>query len=179
MSILTLASASSAYRGYEYYTANKVLLFTKTGERQYRGIVSGSGDTKYDVFVDEEHPRKSKCTCPHANGRYIICKHKVAMYFKEHPDEAEEYYESLLDDEYDEDDDCDEDDDYYEDTAYRYDGASHSMVKDDEALEAQTDAVIDCISHMSRDELQQALLQLLFDGSARQFWKFIEEHGVI
>ena len=31
MSILTLASASSAYRGYEYYTANKVLLFTKIG----------------------------------------------------------------------------------------------------------------------------------------------------
>lgn len=60
MSILTLASASSAYRGYEYYTANKVLLFTKIGERQYRGIVSGSGDAKYDVFVDAEHPRKSK-----------------------------------------------------------------------------------------------------------------------
>ena len=82
-------------------------------------------------------------------------------------DNIDDYLMDDDDDEYD--DEYDEDDDYYEDTAYWYDGASHSMVKDDEALEAQTDAVIDCISHMSRDELQQALLQLLINLCVKHF----------
>lgn len=28
-----------------------------------------------------EHPRKSKCNCPHADGRQVICKHMIALLF--------------------------------------------------------------------------------------------------
>lgn len=44
-------------------------------------LVAGSGDEDYHVHVDMEHPRKSTCDCPLANGNKIICKHIVAVYF--------------------------------------------------------------------------------------------------
>lgn len=28
-----------------------------------------------------EHPRKSKCNCPHADGRRVICKHMITLLF--------------------------------------------------------------------------------------------------
>lgn len=31
-------------------------------------------------MIDTEHPKKSKCNCPHAEGKKIVCKHKTTRY---------------------------------------------------------------------------------------------------
>ena len=95
MSIRTLASGASAWRGYEYYTEKKVLSFTQTSEDEYTGQVAGSGPIPYQVKINTAHVRRSKCNCPHANGRRVICKHMVALFFAAFPGEAEQYMEEV------------------------------------------------------------------------------------
>lgn len=38
-----------------------------------------------------EHPRKSKCNCPHADGRRVICKHMIALLFTASPEAANKH----------------------------------------------------------------------------------------
>lgn len=52
----------------------------------YDAIVEGSKE--YKVHLDINHPRKSSCSCPHADGKRIICKHIVAVYFAVNPKEV-------------------------------------------------------------------------------------------
>lgn len=91
MSILTVASGASVWRGYTYYKDNKVLLFSQIGEDEYEGMVAGNAADPYHVKINVAHIRQSKCNCPHANGRRIICKHMVALFFTAFPKEAEQY----------------------------------------------------------------------------------------
>lgn len=91
MSIRTLASGASAWRGYEYYTEKKVLSLSQTGENEYIGKVAGNDPVPYQVKINTAHVRQSKCNCPHADGRRVICKHMVALFFAAFPDEAEQY----------------------------------------------------------------------------------------
>ena len=95
MSIRTMASGASAWRGYEYYTEKKVLSLSQTGEDEYTGEVAGSGPTPYQVKINTAHVRQSKCNCHHADGRRVICKHMVALFFAAFPDEAEQYIEEV------------------------------------------------------------------------------------
>lgn len=90
MSIETAASQKSAWRGYEYYREGKVKSITKIDDTHYSGEVSGSESTSYSVTIDLEHPKRSKCTCPFANG-HKVCKHMVSLYFEVFPKEAEDY----------------------------------------------------------------------------------------
>ena len=46
---------------------------------------------EYYVIIDFLHPRKSSCTCPHATGRRIVCKHMVALYCTAFPEDAYRY----------------------------------------------------------------------------------------
>lgn len=89
-----LASGASLWRGYDYYTAHKVLSWEPTEPggypQQFDGVVSGNGDKPYEVHIDIAHPKKSTCTCPFAEGRHVICKHMVALYFTIYPAEADE-----------------------------------------------------------------------------------------
>ncbi len=94
MSILTLASGASAFRGYDYYERKKVLQTEQIRETKYRGRVSGNGAV-YDVVIDTAHPRSSACTCPHAAGTRKICKHMVALYFTVFPKEAVKYWQEV------------------------------------------------------------------------------------
>lgn len=91
MSILPNASGASAWRGYEYYTKHKVISFEQIGADEYVGKVSGSASKPYEVRINTAHIRQSKCNCPHADGKRIICKHMVALYFAAFPKEAEQY----------------------------------------------------------------------------------------
>jgi len=86
MGIIGVASGSSCWRGLEYYKHNKIEKIEKINENEYKSIVNGN--KKYEVYLNVEHIRKSKCNCPHADGKRIICKHIVATYFKAFPDEA-------------------------------------------------------------------------------------------
>ena len=85
-----LASGASLWRGYDYYTDHKVLSWEPAESggypQQFDGLVAGNGDKPYEVHIDIE----STCSCPFAEGRHVICKHMVALYFSVYPAEADE-----------------------------------------------------------------------------------------
>lgn len=89
MGLINLASGSSLWKGIEYYQKGKVKSVKQIDENTYKSEVQGSDNKSYHVHIDIEHPRKSKCNCPFADGRRVICKHMVALYFNVRPEEAE------------------------------------------------------------------------------------------
>ena len=91
MSIITMASGSSCWRGLDYYKSKKIKNIKKLNNNEYTSIVSGNKD--YNVYLNLEHPRKSTCNCPLANGKRIICKHIVATYFSAVPNSAKNFEE--------------------------------------------------------------------------------------
>ena len=118
------------------------------GEGIIQAVVSGKGNCTYDVIVDEAHPRKSQCTCPHAAGKRIVCKHMVAVYFTAFPAEAQKYIKEL--------------EEYWE---------------EEEQREQETEErLIAYVRKMKKGEAQEALLQLLFDGPEWQYDRFVEEY---
>ena len=169
MSLLTKASQKSKCRGYEYFIDKKVLSCDKISDCEYEGTVQGTMTEPYKVRINLEKTLSSICDCPFANGRKI-CKHMVAVFYTVFPDEAQKYideyrefkdyskkyhYDGFYDDfdDYDEDcDDCDETHDEFEDMLQNY------------------------IKKLSKSELQEALLQVLYDGPEWQFERFINEH---
>ena len=147
MSLIDLASGASAWRGYNYYKDGKVLRCLRTEEARYEGEVSGSTGEVYHVRLDLEHPRRSECTCPHAAGKRIVCKHQVALYFTAFPEEAEKYYREVIEAE---------------------EEAERERVR-------QETAVIERVRKMKKSELQDALLELLFNGPEWQYERFARE----
>ena len=109
MGIISLASGSSCWSGLDYYKEKRVVELNKINENEYSSIVKGTNN--YNVHLDIEHPRKSSCNCPLANGKRIICKHIVATYFTAFSNEAvsfeeeqnrlQEEYEKEQEEEYD------------------------------------------------------------------------------
>ena len=107
MGLKECASWESVCRGYDYYKEDKVLEIKQESETTFSSLVKGSNKAKYHVYIDIKHPRKSKCDCPHADGRRIVCKHQMATFFKAFPEEvkilerefalAERYEEELED----------------------------------------------------------------------------------
>ena len=144
MSVISVASTASVWRGYEYFEAGAVKQLEKADDGLLIGKVSGSGKNIYDVTVDLAHPKRSSCTCPHAAGRRIVCKHMVAAYFTAFPLEAEQYIAELRE-------------------------------AEDEQAEYE-EQVIKCVLKMKKTELQETILQILFDGPDWQYEKFIEEY---
>ena len=72
MSVISVASTASVWRGYEYFEAGAVKQLEKADDGLLIGKVSGSGKNIYDVTVDLAHPKRSSCTCPMlpADGSY-------------------------------------------------------------------------------------------------------------
>ena len=95
MSIMSSASGASVWRGYEYYKAKKVKLFTKLSDDEYECTVAGNRAQPYHVKINTAHIRQSKCNCPHADGRRIICKHMVALFFTAFPVQADNYIKEV------------------------------------------------------------------------------------
>lgn len=147
MGLIELASGASAWRGYDYYENNKVLSHNKTGENKYAGTVQGNG-RKYDVEINLEHPRSSSCNCPHANGKRIVCKHMVALYFAVFPKDAQRFYKDTV----------------------------IAQEEEEERQEKLENALIDHVSKMRKADLEEALLQVLFDGPEWQYEQFLREH---
>lgn len=87
MGLIDLASSNSLWRGIDYYQSKNVKKIKKISDDEYNSIVSGTEE--YNVHIDINHPRKSTCTCPFADGRRVICKHMVATFFTIYPEEAE------------------------------------------------------------------------------------------
>ena len=91
MGLIELASSNSFWRGVDYYENKKVTEWKKNDKDTYSGTVKGSNGKQYDVYVDLEHPRKSKCSCPFAEDKRVICKHMLALYFTAKPKALEDY----------------------------------------------------------------------------------------
>lgn len=54
MSILSIASNNSVWRGYEYYEGKRVLSWKQTGKHEFEGTVRGNGKDPYHVIIDTE-----------------------------------------------------------------------------------------------------------------------------
>lgn len=150
MGFLDCAGGASSWRGYEYFKGNKVRSITQIGETQYRAEVSGSNGRSYDVLVDTAHPRKSKCNCPHADGRKIVCKHMIASCFTAFPEEAERFYAEVI--------------------AY--------PEEEEERREALENKVLSYIGKMNKAELQQALIDALFSGPEWMYEQIVRDNGL-
>lgn len=83
------ASNNSLWRGVHYYKEGNVVSFKTCDQDIIKGIVSGSEDNFYDTTIDLAHPKKSTCNCPFADGRRVICKHMIALYFTAVPNSFE------------------------------------------------------------------------------------------
>lgn len=89
MGLLEVASGKSLWRGMEYYNQNRVANIEQITDTTFSSKVIGSDENKYQVYIDIKHPKKSKCNCPFAEGRLVVCKHMVATYFTIFPEEAQ------------------------------------------------------------------------------------------
>ena len=148
MGILNSASGKSIARGYDYFQRKKALVIKKDPDGVIYASVLGSGDAVYEVTVDPAHPRKSSCTCPHAAGKRIICKHMVAAFFTAFPEEAERYNEER-----------------------------EAYWREQERLQEEREAqMVRYIRKMKKSELQEALLQVLYEGPEWQYDRFIDEN---
>lgn len=146
MSFISSASGASRGYGYKYWEEKRVLSHERLSDHEAEGIVKGSQE--YHVKIDTLHPRKSTCDCAFAHGRKVICKHMIALYFTLDPHAAQEY-----------------------------DRAEREAAEAWEREQIETEQkVFDCVCGMNRDELQDALLRLLFEGPQWQFDDFAEEH---
>ncbi|MCQ2405953.1 MAG: SWIM zinc finger domain-containing protein [Oscillospiraceae bacterium] len=150
MSLLSCASGASIWRGYDHFEQKKVHDLEVKSDTQYMAAVDGSGRNRYGVMIDIAHPRKSMCTCPHADGKRIICKHMVAVFFTVFPGEAQKFYDEAMA--------------YQEEEERRQDELEDKLIK--------------YVSKMKKAELQQKLLALLFDGPEWQFERFLEENWI-
>lgn len=150
MGLIDVASGASVWRGYDYYKENRVKLLFEKAPGIFTATVKGMSPEPYIVEIDVAHPRKSKCNCPYAEGKMIVCKHKVAVYFAAFPKEAQKFYDEMI-----------------------------TYQEEEEKLEEELyDKVCEYVCKMKKSELQQALLELLFDGPEWQYDKFIQEHDL-
>jgi SWIM zinc finger. len=148
MSLLTLASSRSAWYGYDYYKAKNVVSFRQIDATEIQGLVKGSGDNQYEVLIDIERPRKSKCNCPHADGKRIICKHMIAVFFAAFPKEAEKYYADVV--------------------AYE--------LEEEKRQEEMAHAVASYVGKLKKAELQKLLLEILLEGPEWQYERFVRNY---
>lgn len=143
MSILNSASGASVWKGYAYYTKKKVERYVQLSDSEYEGTVAGSSGNHYHVKINTEHIRQSKCNCPFADGKRIICKHMVALYFSAFPSEADKYIKEVEE---------------YE--------------REEEAREQERIVEIErYVKSLTKAQLQSALIEaLLAEEESRDYW---------
>lgn len=150
MGMIECTSFASMWRGYGYYKENKVKNLQQISDTQYTAEVEGSTDEPYKVSIDIKHPKRSKCNCPHADGKLIVCKHKMAVYFAAFPEEAQRIYDEAMG--------------YQE--------------KEEKRREDIYEKVCQHIKKMKKNELQEALYNLLMFGPDWQYDNFVQELGL-
>ena len=85
---LNKASGANRWKGYYYYKAGNVLSTTYLSEDKVKAMVKGSENNIYEVILDLDKPTKSKCNCPFAIDRQVLCKHKIAAFYVLFPEFA-------------------------------------------------------------------------------------------
>lgn len=94
MKLVHLASQASFIKGLDYFENKAVVSIKRVDDGVFEGKVRGSNQQYYDVTINVNHPRQSTCVCPFAKGRRVICKHMVALYFTQFPDQAKSIFEA-------------------------------------------------------------------------------------
>ncbi len=143
---LRSASSDACWRGYDYFEKKMVKEFEAIDENRYIGDVRGSGNNMYVTTIDLKKPKKSTCTCPHAEESRRICKHKVALYFTVFPEEAGRFYDIQMN---------------------RLEAYETMMQRKYDELEKK-------IRNMKKDELREAVWFLLNSGPEWLHMKFID-----
>lgn len=146
MGIRNIASGQSVALGLDYYKKKKVIKCNQVSENNYEGLIQGK-QNKYQVSLDIKHPRKSKCNCPHAKDRRVICKHIIALYFEIFPKEVTLYLKEM------------------EEAEKEY----------EEYQKELEERLIKYIKKMSKKELEHALLDLLNDSPDWIYDRFIRD----
>ena len=95
MGLIELSSYRSLWKGCNYYKQGKVFEIEKVNDQEFYAKVRNDENKIYNIHLDLNHPRKSTCSCPHADGRRVICKHMVSSYFAIYPKKAKEYIEEI------------------------------------------------------------------------------------
>lgn len=95
MGLIEIASNNSVWRGMDYYNNKKVVSWKTLENGVYEGMVSCSEGNTYAVHIDTEHPRKSFCNCPFADGRRVVCKHMIALYFTAEPKVVKDFLKKV------------------------------------------------------------------------------------
>lgn len=139
MKLLDLASNKSFWRGIEYHHENRIMSWEKIDENRFQGKVKGSNDSVYAVMIDTEHPKRSVCNCPFAEGRRVICKHMVALYLGVFPEKEQQMLE------------------YIEE--------QNRIYEEEYELELlkQEEAIIDYVMSLSKTELREQLIRRMID----------------
>lgn len=148
MKIINIASGNSTWRGLDYYKEKRILSYNKIDEFRYEGKVKGSRNDIYNVFLDIEHPRKSKCDCPHAKDKRIICKHIVALYFTIFPDEVDVFLKTA------------------EEAQKEYEEYENNLY----------DKTTNYIKSMPKSELQNALIEILNIAPDWVYDRFVRDY---
>lgn len=143
MGLLDVASGKSVWRGYDYYENNNVVSWEQSGPDTYDGVTLGSEGNRYTVHVDKAHPKRSTCNCPFADGRRVVCKHMIAVYFTAEPDAAEDFIRQV-----------------------------QEWEEEEEMLQEQCEENLrDYVYSLSKDELREELLDALMELAERDRWR--------
>lgn len=89
MSFIDSAAYWSKVNGFDYFEDGRVLEIVKISEDEYHAKVKGNNDNICNIVYYPDYPKKSTCNCPRANGKKVVCKHKVALFYALNPDEAQ------------------------------------------------------------------------------------------
>ena len=91
MQFLKLTKPWIRRRGLDYREEGRVLECTRLRSFVWAGLVKGSTDEPYEVFLDENDPARCSCTCPYAE-QGSLCKHMAALAFEAQPELIREYF---------------------------------------------------------------------------------------
>ena len=147
MSILTAASSKSAWHGYEYFIEDKIQFVKKLDDTHFGGAVAGSEAEPYAVTIDIEHPKRSTCDCPFANG-LKVCKHMVAVYFAAFPEEA-----------------------------IKFKAAIDRAIEAEEQYQEELPGIIEqYISKLNKSQLRDLALNLIYELPEYEFERFVRDN---
>lgn len=139
MRLLNLASNNSFWRGIDYHHENRIIAWNELNKNCYQGKVKGSGGAVYDVMIDTEHPRKSVCNCPFAEGRRVICKHMVALDLGIFPEKEQQMM------------------DYIEEQNQRYEQEC------EQEMQEREEEIREYVMKLSKAELREKLIQRMIN----------------
>lgn len=150
MGLINVASNESVFRGIDYYKKKKVGYYKKLSEFEYKAKVKGNYNEVYDVLMNIEHPRSSKCNCPHANGKRVVCKHIMALYFTVFPLEADRFLKEV----------------------------EEKQKKYVEYQEELYDKVVKHVNTMTKNELEGALIDILNVAPEWVYDRFVRDYVI-